>query len=114
MTRAPTPCAETGCPQVAGPGGRCPAHTRPVSWSRGQHGRAMPARWAKTRTRILRRDPTCRIRGPRCTLISTDVDHIQPGGGDSDANLQGTCRPCHQDKTQQEALAGRTKREDSF
>jgi hypothetical protein len=61
-------------------GARCDAHQRADSWSRGQHGRAMPAGWAATRARILWRDPVCRIGGPRCTIRSTEVDHIS---GDS-------------------------------
>lgn len=67
----------------------------------------MPAGWTTTRTRILRRDPTCRINYGGCTTVSTDVDHIQPGAGDHDANLQGACHPCHQLKTQLEAHAAR-------
>jgi hypothetical protein len=28
---------------------------------------------------ILKTDPYCAIRGPRCTVIATTVDHVVPG-----------------------------------
>jgi len=111
MTKAPTVCAVPGCPNVASSSGRCPTHARKDRWATGAHGRAMPRDWSRTRARILRRDPTCRIAGPRCTTLATEVDHIVRGGGDHDANLQGACHPCHQAKSQAEAAAARTPRE---
>jgi 5-methylcytosine-specific restriction endonuclease McrA len=67
----------------------------------------MPPDWARTRRRILRRDPTCRIGGPLCTRRSTEVDHVIRGGGDHDANLRGVCAACHKAKTAVEAAACR-------
>ncbi len=32
----------------------------------------------KLRARVLREEPTCRLRLPGCTGVSTTVDHIQP------------------------------------
>ena len=110
--RAPTVCAEPGCPNVASSGGRCPAHARPDRWAAGASGRAISARpWRRTRDQVLARDPVCRIAGPRCTTVATEVDHIVRGAGDHDTNLQGACHPCHQAKTQTEAAAARRPRE---
>jgi 5-methylcytosine-specific restriction protein A len=41
---------------------------------------------------------------------STQVDHIKPkgeGGDDSDENLRGVCRPCHDSKSGREGQAAR-------
>jgi 5-methylcytosine-specific restriction protein A len=43
---------------------------------------------------------------------ATQVDHIIPvseGGGDELSNLQSTCDPCHEAKTQEEAQRARAK-----
>jgi 5-methylcytosine-specific restriction enzyme A len=70
-------------------------------------GRKMPAGWDKTRARILRRDPLCRIHGPGCSLVSTEVDHVVPDGGEHDGNLAGVCHHCHGVKTRVEAAVAR-------
>lgn len=68
----------------------------------------MPKGWAATRRRILARDRTCRICG---VLPAVEVDHIVPGGSESDSNLQGLDAACHAQKTSREAnLARRTGR----
>lgn len=55
--------------------------------------------WRRVREIVLKRDPECTIRGPRCTGISTTVDHIVPislGGAELDpANLRGACGRCN-------------------
>ncbi len=58
------------------------------------------AAWRKVRLVVLERDGgQCRIRGPRCTHVATDVDHIQPlaHGGDPFhlSNLRSACRECN-------------------
>lgn len=38
------------------------------------------------------------MRGPRCTVIATTVDHIIPkrlGGTDHPSNLRAACAPCN-------------------
>jgi 5-methylcytosine-specific restriction protein A len=54
------------------------------------------------RAAILIRDEfLCRIRGPRCTVAATCVDHIIPkarGGTDHPSNLQAACAPCNAEK----------------
>ena len=62
----------------------------------GRQGRP----WRRMRIQILRRDPCCTIRGPKCTGISTTVDHVIPLSTRPDlahdpANLRGACGPCN-------------------
>lgn len=47
---------------------------------------------------------------PRCTLVTTVVDHIVPHRGDvvlfwDQTNWQGLCASCHSSKTARETLA---------
>ena len=100
--RAPKGCPRPGCPHVL----PCPVH-RANTWAEGAPGRRMPPHWQRTRRRILARDPVCRIAGPACSGSSSEVDHVVPGGGEHDTNLQGVCAACHRAKTQAEALAAR-------
>jgi 5-methylcytosine-specific restriction protein A len=49
---------------------------------------------------VLDRDRhACQIRGPRCTHVATEVDHIEcrADGGDvfAPTNLRAACRPCN-------------------
>lgn len=70
----------------------------------------MPRGWDRTRQRILKRDPICRLQYPGiCSVISTEVDHIVRGYGDIDSNLEGVCGPCHKTKTQAEARQARQR-----
>ncbi len=60
--------------------------------SHGRSGRP----WRRIREQVLRRDPYCTIRGPKCTGISTTVDHIIPLSVRPDlahemTNLRGAC-----------------------
>ncbi|WP_205538483.1 HNH endonuclease [Mycobacterium kyogaense] len=75
-----------------------------LSWSNSDRRAGLPADWHIRRKRILRRDDgSCQIRGPRCTQVATDVDHIQRGDNHEDRNLQAVCRPCHTQKTARES-----------
>ena len=51
------------------------------------------------RARILFRDKTCQIGGPRCTIVATETDHIVPialgGAAHDERNLRGACRTCN-------------------
>lgn len=56
--------------------------------------------WRVLRARVLREEPICRIRGPKCTHLSTTVDHVQPRSLRPDltmvrSNLRGACAPCN-------------------
>ncbi|WP_312715495.1 HNH endonuclease [Corynebacterium flavescens] len=65
------------------------------------------------RRRVMRRDQgQCQKRGPRCTLVATEVDHIvsvAEGGTDDLNNLEAICSACHAPKTQAEAQRGRVR-----
>jgi 5-methylcytosine-specific restriction protein A len=79
-----------------------------VSWA----GYGSTRAWRTLRDRVLRRDPTCAIGGPGCTVTSTIADHIVPraeGGTDDLDNLQGVCAVCSDAKTKQEAARGRAR-----
>lgn len=58
------------------------------------------AAWKKIRKLVLERDGyRCRIRGKRCTVVATEVDHIVPlimGGAPLDlGNLRAACAKCN-------------------
>lgn len=65
------------------------------------------------RSRVLRRDRRrCRIAGPDCLGVATEVDHLRAvadGGGDDPANLRAVCEVCHRAKTAAEAQAARKR-----
>ena len=82
-----------------------------MGWGRGSH--SFPKDWKRIAARIKRRDPQCRIAGPRCTKVSTEVDHVIPvfeGGTHDDDNLQGACHACHAEKTARESARARAAR----
>ncbi|WP_427847013.1 HNH endonuclease [Corynebacterium pygosceleis] len=68
---------------------------------------------AKQRRHILNRDGhTCQLHGPHCTTEATEVDHIKPvaeGGTNTATNLRAVCRPCHRQKSLEEAARGRKR-----
>ena len=112
--RAPKHCGYKGCTVVVNPPAkRCDEHssgwkTSPRTESSKRTG---TSRWQALRVKVLQRDGhMCQVRGPRCLVHATDVDHVIPthlGGADSIANAQSVCKPCHSDKTAREARAAR-------
>lgn len=63
------------------------------------HGRSGRP-WRRIRAAVLQRDPWCTIRGPRCTGVSTHVDHVIPLSTRPDlahelGNLRGACAACN-------------------
>lgn len=59
--------------------------------------------WQRIRRKILERDGhLCQIRGPRCTTVATEVDHMIPdsqGGAWFDPlNLRASCAPCNNNR----------------
>lgn len=101
MRRLPsTGWPATAAPRAGRPHGRRP---RPRTWVAGVtaagHGRRGRP-WRRIRMQVLKRDPYCRIGGPRCTRISTTVDHIQPLSvaphrAHDLTNLRGACAACN-------------------
>lgn len=74
-------------------------------------GRAAPGRlpsnWKVLRRRVLTRDfHVCQMRGERCQLVATEVDHIIPNEDHSMGNLRAVCKVCHWEKTKVEAAEG--------
>jgi 5-methylcytosine-specific restriction protein A len=70
------------------------------------------------RAKTLQRDNhQCVIRGPRCTVTATEVDHVVAvylGGTDDPGNLQSACHNCHAGRTAAQAQAARqVKRHES-
>jgi 5-methylcytosine-specific restriction protein A len=69
--------------------------------------------WKQLRAKVMQRDEwTCQLRGPHCAVIATDVDHVvnvASGGSHDMSNLVAACTPCHRDKSQREAQAGRNR-----
>lgn len=69
------------------------------------------ANWRKLRVMHLASEPLCRMCRMMGKLIpGNEVDHIVPlaiGGARFDGgNLQTLCRPCHQQKTQEDKRKG--------
>lgn len=111
--RAPKHCGIAGCLQIVPNGKRCPDHksgwqTSPRTQS---SRRTSAAGWKQQRAKALQRDGhMCQIRGPRCTVTATEVDHIvsvADGGGEDLSSLQSVCHNCHSAKTATEAAAAR-------
>ena len=111
---APHNCtAVPRCPNLAPRGqGPCDQHAAEraavVEQERGSsHDRGYGQAWRKKRARIIERDPVCRV----CLVSwSKQVDHVIPkklGGTDADANLQGICVTCHQEKSAKETAFGK-------
>ncbi|WP_421868103.1 HNH endonuclease [Marinobacter adhaerens] len=96
--------------------GYCEAHAdQAKSWTRGRAGRGRGGRpWRRLRDQVLERDRyLCQpCKRDRKATPATEVDHIVPeaeGGATVAGNLEATCHPCHQAKTQREALRARAR-----
>lgn len=66
----------------------------------------LPKGWrARIRPRILKRDPTCKLRTHCYGAASVEVDHIGDNADHDDANLRGVCKECHAHRTGQQGAA---------
>src|SRR6187402_2263766 len=67
----------------------------------------LPADWDRViRPRILKRDPTCKLRTHCWGAASTEVDHGDAGANvHDDSNLRGVCTKCHAHRTGQQGAA---------
>lgn len=109
MMAPPTACSTPACGGMAVIGGKCANCATPVAeikidahdYHREWKKLYQCKRWRDLRAAILRREPICVI----CKHNASSVaDHIKDHRGNTvlfyDAkNLQGICKPCHDDKT---------------
>ena len=113
--RTAKPCRDKLCNRTTrDKNGYCEEHAdQAKSWTRGRAGRGRGGRpWRRLRSRVMERDRYLCQPCKRARLVTpaTEVDHIIPeaeGGATVDTNLEATCHPCHQTKTQREALRAR-------
>ncbi|WP_079610466.1 HNH endonuclease [Mycobacteroides abscessus] len=109
LPRAPKLCADKDCIALVHPPLRyCPEHTNRWKHSPRTVGakRCSTTEWKQQRIKCLQRDERkCQIRGPRCTVLATEVDHVIAvafGGSDGLENLQAACHNCHATKSGRE------------
>jgi len=86
-----------------------------MTWANGGvRGRRIPDR---VKRQVRARDQTCQLGYPGCTEHIDEFDHIDGIAVSKvervDANtaehLRGVCAPCHKQRTQQQAQAGRQR-----
>jgi 5-methylcytosine-specific restriction enzyme A len=112
---APKPCGHPGCGALVRDGsGRCEKHPR-KAWVRKPQAavRTRGRKLQALRAELFRRNPLCvACEAKGITRLATERDHIKPlaeGGTDTEDNVQGLCKPCHEGKSLQEALRARTR-----
>lgn len=108
MARAPQICGDPECSRIIPQGTRkCAVHRQTWGQQTESSKRCGTRAWRVQRAKALQRDDhRCVIRGPRCTVHATQVDHVIPvsaGGTDDLSNLQSVCANDHNAKTQREA-----------
>jgi 5-methylcytosine-specific restriction protein A len=69
-------------------------------WSNSRRRERLPSGWAKIRARILARDPICKICSVRPSRFCDHIVAMADLNGDAD--LQGVCGPCHDQKSSRE------------
>lgn len=100
-------CRRSGCPNLR----PCPTEGHePRAWEGSTRRRTLPPDWNRRRQRILRRDPACTLQLPDvCTILSTEVDHIDDPDDHELTNLRGVCSPCHTERTKQQSANARRR-----
>lgn len=96
------------CPRCANPR-PCGRHPDHVDRRASRSARGYTSAWYKYRETFLSANPFCVIRGERCTVIATRVDHVIPHRGNmvlfwDTTNHQPACEVCHNRKSQAEII----------
>lgn len=75
-----------------------------MPWSTSDRASRLPDNWkTKVHPDILIRDGhRCKIKGPGCQVVATEVDHIKRGDNHAYSNLQAACERCHAKKSARE------------
>lgn len=110
MPRAPKKCANADCEERVQGRTYCKTHT-PMNWeAKPRYATAEHRAWRKQV--LARAKGQCELRYQGCTHRATEADHTIPtaeGGTTTLDNGKAACAPCHQKKTQQEALRGKQR-----
>ena len=86
-----------------------------TGWQSSNRRGRLPANWDTIRAAVLHRDHNvCQIRGPRCTIIATEADHVHAGDDHTMTNLQAACTPCHRAKSSSEGGTAAAQRRRSM
>lgn len=112
---APRPCNQPGCGVLVHGGSlRCDAH-KSVQWTKKPTAtkRITGRKLQRMRADLFARAPLCAEcqRHGRVSL-ATQRDHIKPlseGGTDTQDNEQGLCAECHDAKSADESMRGRSR-----
>lgn len=117
VARPKSICRKVACGALIDAPGYCAKHAQQsTGWARSNGGRTSAERgydyaWQKRRERVMARDSgLCQIKGPACTVVASDVDHVTSKAAaraagwtndqiEDDSNLQAACRSCHKAKT---------------
>jgi hypothetical protein len=74
--------------------------------------------WQKVRLEVLAERGLCEIRGPKCTGIATEVDHVIPvlaGGARLDkSNLRPACKKCNSGRASSEKASDGWRRSSTY
>ena len=77
-----------------------------MPWNTSTRRADLPSDWPRRRARILKRDGhRCRIQGPMCVGVATEVDHTGARDDHRDEMLRAACSPCHQDRSSRQGAA---------
>lgn len=107
---APKPCSHPGCGVLVRDGtSRCAKHVR-EAWTKKPTAtkRITGRKLQALRARLFEGNPLCVVcERQGFTVLATQRDHIvslQEGGTDDEANTQGLCQTCHDEKSERERL----------